>query len=127
RAAEDVDPPQAAASDGRDRLHRVPALEAQGYEDQQRVLRLDEALRPAPRAVASAGAARVADRAIADVAPELHSLPVDVLDGRVGACLRGGDGGSERRDTEHASTRGHDASVAFCRPGVEDLAARRLC
>jgi hypothetical protein len=44
RGAEpDVDPAQVAALDGRHRRHRVPARQAEGHQDQRRVLLLHEA------------------------------------------------------------------------------------
>ena len=52
RAAEDLDPAQAAAPDGRAGRHRVPDRQDEGHQDQRRVLRLDEALRHAGRQAA---------------------------------------------------------------------------
>ena len=43
RAVQDLDPAQAAASDGRAGGDRVHARQDEGHEDQRRVLRLDEA------------------------------------------------------------------------------------
>jgi transcription termination factor Rho len=45
RAAEDLDPAQALASDGRARCDRIPHRQDEGYEDERRVLRGDEALK----------------------------------------------------------------------------------
>src|SRR3546814_95525 len=43
-AAEDLDPAQAAAPDGRDRGDGIPARQDEEHEVQRRVLRFDEAL-----------------------------------------------------------------------------------
>src|SRR5690606_31743978 len=48
-AAEDLDPAQAAARHGRDRRDGVPARQDEELQEQRRVLRLDEALRPRRR------------------------------------------------------------------------------
>ena len=43
RTAEDVDTAQAPAPHGRTRRHGIPARQAEGHQDQRRVLRIDEA------------------------------------------------------------------------------------
>src|SRR5215467_8096566 len=63
------------------------------------------------------------DCAPTNVAPAERALPMNEVDGAIGARLRFGNGRTRSGDVEHAAAGGENAAVLSFGTGVEDLDA----